>query len=373
MVSTELEKTCTQDFEKSSDFANYFCTYAYLYHQKQMLMDNSRMQKYQDSIFLNKDQFKDKVVLDVGTGSGILSIWAAQAGARKVYAVEATDMAKHARNLIQHNKLSDVITVIQSKVEDIELPEKVDIIISEWMGYFLLRESMLDSVLYARDKFLQPDGALYPSHCTMYIGAVSETEHNLQRRNECENGLNGWHEFVEFTKDKWGVDMDCLSKAFREEQEQYSLYTSNWVEMDSTNLITEPCAIKSIDILTCTLDDIKQVTSEFELTFSRASRFGGICGWFDVDFHGSPNSPVENSVTLCTSPFVEQTHWGQQLFSFPETTSVYNDDRITGQVRVVRRNDNQRLMNVQFQYTVDREGQPKSTKESRKTVAFQIE
>jgi len=54
--------------------------------------------------------------------------------------------------------LSDVITIIKSKVEEANIPEKVDIIISEWMGYMLLYESMLDCVLYARDKWLNPGG-----------------------------------------------------------------------------------------------------------------------------------------------------------------------------------------------------------------------
>jgi len=70
--------------DKAADFANYFCSYAYLYHQKQMLMDHVRMRAYHTSIMANKDLFHGKVVLDVGTGSGVLSIWAAQAGAAKV-------------------------------------------------------------------------------------------------------------------------------------------------------------------------------------------------------------------------------------------------------------------------------------------------
>ena len=71
---------------KASDFANYFCSYAQLYHQKQMLADHNRMAAYHSAILGNADVFKDKVVMDVGTGSGILAVWAAQAGARKVYA-----------------------------------------------------------------------------------------------------------------------------------------------------------------------------------------------------------------------------------------------------------------------------------------------
>ena len=113
------------------------------------------------------------MVLDVGTGSGILSIWAAQAGAKKVYAVEATAMAVHARAMVKSNGLSDVIEVIQNSVEEADIPEKVDIIISEWMGYFLLRESMFDSVIVARDKYLKPGGAMYPSHAEMLLAPMT--------------------------------------------------------------------------------------------------------------------------------------------------------------------------------------------------------
>ncbi len=60
---------------------------------------------------------------------------------------------------MKDNKLDDKITVSMGKIEEIVLPvEKVDIIISEWMGYFLFYESMLDCVLYARDKYLKEDG-----------------------------------------------------------------------------------------------------------------------------------------------------------------------------------------------------------------------
>jgi type I protein arginine methyltransferase len=69
---------------KAADFANYFCSYGFLYHQKQMLMDHVRMRAYHQAIVGNKAMFEGKTVLDVGTGSGILSIWAAQAGAAKV-------------------------------------------------------------------------------------------------------------------------------------------------------------------------------------------------------------------------------------------------------------------------------------------------
>lgn len=97
--------------------------------------------------------------MDIGCGTGILSIFAARAGAKHVYGIEFADIADYAREIVKVNNLTDKVTIIKSKVEEAVLPvEKVDIIISEWMGYFLIYESMLDTVLYARDKWLVKDG-----------------------------------------------------------------------------------------------------------------------------------------------------------------------------------------------------------------------
>ena len=59
--------------------------------------------------------------------------------------------------------------------------DKVDIIISEWMGYFLLYESMLDTVLYARDKWLKENGALFPDKATLYISAIEDGEYKDEK------------------------------------------------------------------------------------------------------------------------------------------------------------------------------------------------
>ena len=88
-------------------------------------------------------------------------------------------------------QLGGLVEVIQGTIETVSLPEKVDIIISEWMGYFLLRESMLDSVLVARDRFLKPGGALYPSHARLYF-ALMRSQNTQQRVNDfqvCHRGL----------------------------------------------------------------------------------------------------------------------------------------------------------------------------------------
>ena len=249
------------DAEKASDFANYFCSYAFLYHQKQMLMDTVRMRAYHSAIMQNKSLFEGKVVLDVGTGSGVLAIWAAQAGAAKVYAVEYTDMAVHARKMVEQNGVSDIVEVIQSSVEDLELPCKVDIIVSEWMGYFLLRESMLDSVIRARNKWMKPEGSMFPSHATMYWATISSEEDRDRKNQDYSESMLEWQHFGKEMKEKYSIDCTGISKAYEKEQVDYHIYSSLWTELRVENIIGQPVVVKRFDLNTCTLADAEGVAA----------------------------------------------------------------------------------------------------------------
>lgn len=140
---------------EESSAMQYFQFYGYLSQQQNMMQDYIRTSTYQRAILGNLSDFKDKVVLDVGAGSGILSFFAIQAGAKKVYAVEASNMANHAALLVETNNLSDKIMVIAGKIEEIDLPEQVDCIVSEPMGYMLYNERMLETYLHAK-KWLSP-------------------------------------------------------------------------------------------------------------------------------------------------------------------------------------------------------------------------
>mmetsp|Transcript_19723 Transcript_19723/g.14171 ORF Transcript_19723/g.14171 Transcript_19723/m.14171 type:complete len:146 (-) Transcript_19723:574-1011(-) len=143
-----------------------------------MLKDTNRTETYRRAIENNPQDFKDKIVMDIGCGTGILSIFAARAGAKHVYAIEYAEIALFAQEIVKRNGLQDKITVIKGKMEEIELPvKKVDIIISEWMGYCLLYESMLDSVLWARDKYLAKGGKMLPDRAIMYVAAIEDGEY----------------------------------------------------------------------------------------------------------------------------------------------------------------------------------------------------
>ena len=166
----------------------YFGSYSHFYIHEEMLKDEIRTNAYRRAIEGNPQDFKDKVVLDIGAGTGILSIFAARAGAKHVYAVENAEIAFFAREIIKNNGLSDKITVLKGKMEEIVLPvEKVDIIISEWMGYFLLYESMLDSVLWARDKYLVEGGKMLPDRAQIYIAAIEDEPEKRRRTHFWKN------------------------------------------------------------------------------------------------------------------------------------------------------------------------------------------
>jgi protein arginine N-methyltransferase 1 len=167
-----------EDVLKQENDKEYFESYNNISVHELMLKDKPRTLAYMHAIKNNSHLFRDKIVMDVGAGTGILSMFAAKlGGARHVYAIEASGTAHIAASVIQENGLSDVITVVQQTVESIkELPHKVDVIISEWMGFYLVHESMLDSVLVARDRFLATDGVMFPSKANIYAAAADMSD-----------------------------------------------------------------------------------------------------------------------------------------------------------------------------------------------------
>mmetsp|Transcript_50110 Transcript_50110/g.121414 ORF Transcript_50110/g.121414 Transcript_50110/m.121414 type:complete len:442 (+) Transcript_50110:137-1462(+) len=384
---TEIPSFKGDEKAKASDFANYFCSYAQLYHQKQMLADHNRMAAYHSAILGNSDVFKDKVVMDIGTGSGILAVWAAQAGARKVYAIEYTDMAHHARQVMKANGVDDVVTVIQGAVEEIELPiEKdqlesddpvnhpervVDIFISEWMGYFLLRESMLDSLIRAREKFLKPaTGLMFPSHTTMYLAPVQDDEERRRGCNEYAAAMSDWTDFSETTKQVYGVTMDVLQKDFDKEQKDYFLWSSQWRELPDDSVLCDPKAVKYLDMMTCTIEDSKGIAAgdpmasfEFDIDGSRrAGPVSALAGWFTADFksrtdEGGVNAPkILHPSFLSTGPENGYTHWGQQVFYFLSGVPILQGEttKIVGTIEMMRTKENARLYNCRIKHSVSR-------------------
>ena len=279
----------TKSRQKIHDEA-YFESYSENYIHEIMLKDTVRTNAYRDFVYENKDIFKGKIVLDVGCGAGILSMFAARAGAKHVYAVDKSDIINKARVIVHNNGFENQITLIKSSVETLTLPvDKVDIIISEWMGYGLLYESMLDSVLYARDCFLEPKhGLMVPAKCSIWIAPI-------KNENLINMPINFWNNV-------YGFDMRAMKE-------------DNKIECSCEIVDPDALTLPGYMVYDINLSTIFTKYLNFRLPFifkgnANASLIHGFSIWFDVNFFRSHKSSI-NTLEFTTGPCGKATHWKQ--------------------------------------------------------------
>eukprot|EP00644_Phytophthora_capsici_P002727 jgi/Phyca11/573669/estExt2_Genewise1.C_PHYCAscaffold_550010 len=277
-----------------------------------MITDRIRTDGYRNAIINNPQVFEGKVVLDVGCGTGILSMFAAQAGAAKVIGIDRSEMGDVAREIVAANGFSDVITILRGKVEEIELPvDKVDIIVSEWMGYCLLYESMLDTVLFARDKWLAPGGHLFPDKCSMFIQGMEDSTKRF-----------------DFWNDVYGFNMKPI-------QSKISIRDAFVEDVLPTDIISSRELLQKIDIDHVTYDEL-DFHSTFTLSFTRDSTMHGFVSSFDIGFERDCPRPEYFTTGAEGTP----THWHQVFFHIPEPFTVKKGDVVDGKWWVRRNAEN---------------------------------
>jgi len=299
----------------------YFESYSHFGIHEEMLKDEVRTLSYMRAICKNKHLFKDKIVLDVGAGTGVLSMFAAQAGAKHVYAVDMASIVEKSRLIIEENGMSDKITAIRGKIEEIELPvEKVDIIISEWMGYFLLYEGMLDSVIYARDKWLVPNGLIMPDRAVMFIAGIED-----------EQWLRDKHSFWD---NVYGFRMSCAQKANKNEP------LVDTLNKEAIN--TSVCPIFEIDIKTIKVAELN-FASSFSLKVNRDDVLNGFVGWFDCFF-----TDCHLLEKLPTGPYEKYTHWKQTMFYFDQSLEIDRGGNVEGHIAVKKNSKNPRELDIKI-------------------------
>ncbi|GAW25198.1 putative S-adenosylmethionine-dependent methyltransferase superfamily domain-containing protein [Rosellinia necatrix] len=254
--------------EKEDESKYYWESYAGVDIHETMLKDTVRTDAYRDFIYQNKHLFAGKTVLDIGCGTGILSMFCARAGAARVIAVDASDIIFKARENIYHANLSDTITTLHGKMEEVALPvEQVDIIVSEWMGYCLLFEAMLPSVLHARDRYLAPGGLMVPSHTNMWLAPVSDPVW------VAENGEAFW-------ADVYGFDMSAMAKGIYDE--------ARVLHWPRDGVCGAPSAFKMLDLYTTTAADLS-FAAPFASRLARdVGAVDGFLLWFDTFFSPVP-------------------------------------------------------------------------------------
>ncbi|WCJ23498.1 Histone-arginine methyltransferase CARMER [Euphorbia peplus] len=310
-------KSKFDDKIESSSAKMYFHYYGQLLHQQNMLQDYVRTGTYYAAVMENRGDFFGRVVVDVGAGSGILSLFAAQAGAKHVYAVEASEMAEYARKLIDGNPaLGDRITIIKGKVEEVELPEKADILISEPMGTLLINERMLETYVIARDRFLLPSGRMFPTVGRIHMAPFSDEYLFV----EIANKALFWQQ-----QNYYGVDLTALyGSAFQ------GYFSQPVVDAFDPRLLVAPSMSHLIDFTSVKEEDLYEFDIPLKFVASVGTRIHGLACWFDVLFNGSS---VQRWLT--TAPGAPTTHWYQLRCVLSQPLYVMAGQEITGRLHMV--------------------------------------
>jgi len=293
---------------------DYFFNYARLDQQQNMLMDTVRTGTYRNAVAVAADAIRGKVVMDVGTGSGILAMFCARMGARKVYAVEASAMAKNAEKLIAGNGLQHIIEVVNGRVEEVDIPEKVDVLISEPMGNLLLSERMIESYVAARDRFLRPGGLMLPGSSTIYVAPYTDAILHSEP----------WAKSVFWQQDEFqGENLTALHQ-----ESVDAHYRTPVVDALNVDNLLAPATQHHIDFHTVTKDELQNVQMPLSFECTGVGVVHGVACWFDVTFDAPGDTHLP--IILHTGPGMPLTHWWQCALLVKDPIAVNPGQKLSG-------------------------------------------
>lgn len=301
----------------------YFDNYGHYGIHESLLKDTARMRAFKNAIYGNRTLFEDKVVLDAGCGTCIFAMMAANCGAKKVYAVDKSSIIDTARKIVALNRFSDQIEIIKGDLEEVTLPEKVDVIICDYAGCGLLFDSMMSSFIVARDKFLKEGGHIFPSSSRIVMTAIEDEEYRNKK-------LNFWDNV-------YGFKYSAMKKE--------AFYEPLIDNCPSSGVLCGEYIVKVFDSYTVKQEDI-DFTAGFNLIPCETNTAHAFIIWFDLLFCGP-----ERSFSFSTSPFCEQTEYNQIVCYLHEPIKLSCGDLVEGKLSMKRNEQNPRNENITFSFT----------------------
>jgi protein arginine N-methyltransferase 1 len=287
-----------------------------------MLRDTIRTLQYRAAIFAHA---RDQVVLDVGCGSGALSIFAAQAGAKHVYAIERTSVAVLARLMFKANGVEDRVTLIRGDSRSIDLPERADLLVHELFSSDALSEGVVPILDDARARLLRPGGRLLPTRlevCCIGID-VQRLPFATERITKDLTTLEGLY----------GFDLSAL---------QIALQTWDTAERPSVeysedlrnHLLTDESVLWDLDLSRSTREQV-EAPARATLRAVLSGRLAGVLLFF--------RAHLDDQTLLTTTPHAAKTHWDFTVCHFTQTVVVSPGTAVDVVARVDASSDRQRI------------------------------
>jgi SAM-dependent methyltransferase len=275
-------------------------SYLYIPGQQRMALDDRRNEAYAQA--LAQVITPESVVLDLGSGLGILGLMAAQLGAKRVYLVEPENIIAVTQEIVRVNGLSDRVRCLHGEIEKVEIPEKVDVITSVFTGNFLLTEDLLPSLFYARDKYLKPGGVLIPNAAFMEAVPVSVPK-------------------------LYADDIEVWSTPYRNlDHSPARTYASQSLfyyreALSESQYLAEPANLKAMDFYSSTGIDCK---TEVNYTVRESGLCHGWAGWFQMQL---------GDRWLSTAPHEPLLHWSWVFLPLDPPISLTAGETVTFQLQ----------------------------------------
>lgn len=267
------------------------------YHRS-MLADEERTRRLEQAIL--ETVKPGHVVLDLGCGTGVLSCFACRAGARRVYAIEATPVIALARQVCHANGFTDQVAFINAMSIQAGLPEPADVIVTETIGNLGLDEGILGWVLDARSRFLKPGGTLIPRSIELMVSLVESPD--------AYRGVGGWEELP------YGLIFSAARRL--------AANNPRWVDIAPEALLGQPAALGRIDLAAI---DGDRFSGQATVTAARSGVCHGLGAWFDAT--------LTDSVKLSNAPPLVTPSWHQALLPLEQPLEVHAGDVLEVELR----------------------------------------
>tara|TARA_R110002074_G_scaffold311639_1_gene482468 strand:- start:256 stop:1971 length:1716 start_codon:yes stop_codon:yes gene_type:complete len=274
-----------------------------------MLEDTARNDAYQAAIESALKKKPNARVLDIGTGSGLLAMMAARAGAAEVVACEMhTELAGVAKEIVKANGYADKIKVINKKSSDlvkgVDFTEKFDLVVSEILDCGGLGEGVVPTLRHAKKALIKTSGIMLPAGIKLYGQLIEIPKRYL----------------VNPIKQISGFDLSAFDQ-FRPLEE----YSRIFLGREEHTALTEPFFIRQYDFLDLPeMGPSQEDTDRKEVKITSNGNIQAIAFWFDLK--------MDDEETYSSGPKGEMVHWGQAIYFFGEQKAVSSGDSQSLQV-----------------------------------------